>query len=196
MAQLKATTVNGDLTLETGGKIVNSTDGTVEIQDTNIKLSGNTEFTGSITSSDATTGQSTINKGLVVNNNGGSESTDDFEVKGDTKSVLKVDADIDTLITTGGRKVDYILITGTQAIPVTDTIIYLNGSSITGTLPDGSANSLNGLIYTIINIHSTSATINTNSQNVNGSSSNITLAQYATLKIQYLSGTDEWIKLQ
>lgn len=46
MANLKATTINGDVTLETGGKIVNSTDGTVELIDTNIKLTGNTTIVG------------------------------------------------------------------------------------------------------------------------------------------------------
>lgn len=52
MAQLKATTVNGDLTLQTGGKIVNSTDGTVEVIDTNIKLSGITQVVGKLTVSE------------------------------------------------------------------------------------------------------------------------------------------------
>lgn len=49
MAQLKATTINGDVTLQTGGKIVNSTDATLELIDTNIKLTGATQFVGNTT---------------------------------------------------------------------------------------------------------------------------------------------------
>jgi hypothetical protein len=62
MAQLKATTINGDVTLETGGKIVNSTDETLELIDTNIKLSGEVEATGSVTSS----GKLTVSENRVL----------------------------------------------------------------------------------------------------------------------------------
>lgn len=56
MAQLKATTIYGDVTLQTGGKIVNSTDATLELIDTNIKLTGATQVVGTVTADGLTLG--------------------------------------------------------------------------------------------------------------------------------------------
>jgi len=139
---------NGDLIVQptansTDTLNINQSDGTnvVQVDTTSKKL----------TVTSGTTGQSTIEAGLIVNNGSGNGAIDDFQVNSDTKTAVLVDASAETLdvgvpatfadsvISNAGRRVQTTRQTTTYTALVSDDAIFCNtdGGAWTLTLPAG-----------------------------------------------------------
>ena len=86
-----------------------------------------------------TTGQSTIEAGLIVNNASGGGAINDFQVNSDTLTAIFVDASLDRVELNGGLVVQTSRQTTTYTILVTDQVVFCDtdGGAFTATLPAG-----------------------------------------------------------
>ena len=156
-----------------------------------LTVDGDITATGTLTSTDGTTGQSLITSGLIVNNDNGSTSTDDFRAATTSVSTaFVVDASADTVNTNTGRIVKTNRLTSNTALTAQYDQVFCNtdGGIFIVTLPAG----VNGTRYRIINTGSNNLTITpAEGESLLGSASSFTLATDEALTIVYES-TEGW----
>jgi hypothetical protein len=149
-----------------------------------------------------TTGQSTIDAGLVVNNSSGSDAICDFQVNSDTKVAIKVDASEDTLdlgVNTQAEIIVYkkkiVSKTADYTATTSDEIILVDASSsnVTITLPAVSGNS--GVHFHIKKTDSSTNTVTVDgsgSETIDGATTQVISSQYDSMHI-VCDGTEWWI---
>jgi len=187
-------TMTGNLTItpdsdDTDVLSVNQSDGTdvFDVDTTNRKIK--------VTS--GTSGQSTIDAGLVVNKESGSDAINDFQVNSDTETAIKVDASEDSLAigvkTTFEKSLTHALATKTSDYTVTDDDEYIlaDGSSNTVTITLPTASGITGRVYTIKCIDDTNTvTIDGDGSETIDGDTTVTLSKDDALKI--ISDGSNW----
>ena len=175
------------------------TDGVLSQDNTNFTFNDSTDTLtvgGPIISTDATEGQSLIASGLVVNDAGGATAADDFRVETDTETdAFLVDASADEINFNVGLSIP--LTTQTDAtLELTSkhhtVLCDCSSTAITITIP--TAVGVTGKIYAIKCIDDTNTcTITaTGSEEIDGSTDDITLISMESINVQS-DGTNWWI---